>query len=85
VFCEESYNAFPTSLKKKRHTTFRNWGSLDYLDKPANHANLVERKNKRKKKYKKKFSTISILKNKIDKNNFKKIIKKTMCKKKKTI
>jgi len=53
---------------------------LDYFDKPAKHANLVERQNKRK-KYKTKFSIISILKNKIDKNNFEKIIEKPRVKK----
>jgi hypothetical protein len=41
-----------------------------YLDKTANHANLI--KNKRKKNYITKLSTISILKIKIRKNNFKK-------------
>jgi len=45
-----------------------------YLDKPANHANLIYRKNK--KNYKIKFSTISILKNKTSKTNFKKNHKK---------
>jgi hypothetical protein len=43
-----------------------------YFDKPANHANLIERKNKRKINYKAKFLTILILKNKISKINFKK-------------
>ena len=38
------------------------------LDKPGNHANLIERQKKRKKITKIKFLTISILKNKIDKN-----------------
>jgi hypothetical protein len=43
---------------------------LGYFKKLANHANLIERQNK--KHYKDKFSTISILTYEIDKNNFEK-------------
>ena len=48
---------------------------MGYFDKFANHANFIERQNK--KNYKTKFSTISILKNEINKTNFEKNYKKT--------
>jgi len=54
---------------------------LGYFDKFANHANFIERQNK--KNYKTKFSTISILKNKINKRNFEKNYKKKQNRKEK--
>jgi response regulator of citrate/malate metabolism len=63
--------------KKKTSTKLINQGTLDYLVKPVNHINFIEKKN-----YKAKLSTIQILKNKINKKNFeKKIHNKNLIKK----
>jgi hypothetical protein len=63
--------------KKKTSTKLINQGTLNYLVKPVNHINFIEKKN-----YKAKLSTIQILKTKINKKNFeKKIHNKILIKK----
>ena len=43
----------PSSIKKKNPIKPINWDNLNYLDKPANHVNLIKRKNKKKKNWQK--------------------------------
>jgi hypothetical protein len=68
---------------KKYSTKLVNQDNLSYFDKLGSQTNPIETKEKEN-KYKAKFSTTSILKNKIDENKFEKkiITKKTKRKKK---
>jgi len=60
-----------SSSIKKHPTKLVNQGNPAYPDKPTNHANLIEDKIKET-NYEAKFSIISILKDKINKNKFEK-------------
>jgi hypothetical protein len=59
------------SIKKKYSTKLVNQDNVSYFGKPKSQTNPIDTKEKEN-KYKTKFSTISILKMKLTKTNFKK-------------